>query len=571
MVWSLVPVDSQSGENEYYIFRPGIYKIGRKGCDIIVNKDKGVSRIHSEIIIHTMQRKHSDASKLQIKDCSKYGTFITRNFGPKEKVHESPNKLTVLKEGNLVSFGTSTTTYRFCFVPFVFWLCCNESSQMKNPVEDKVSLIGARAIPYWDEECTHVVVDELVPAKEELLEAIVAKRPFVLSSWIEKKMYGQKCLAAVRNFLPTVSVEGVSAKVVDPKARENCLKEYTFLLEASNSYFSKNKLQQLLENSGAKVFSVEDYHSNSQAPNREDNNRVICVIPNGAADKFMRFNKLSSLLRVNEIDLICAVLSGHLDPALLTSPCVIVSSSCSTDETIVADSDTENETATSDPPVSLLCKKEPFTYDIKADMSMDHISTIPEDVYSVSCEEINKSISTKKAKLDGSETAKLGFVSSVKCENAKTGITAKIEKVDGPGAENMDIIYSQELIVQSQNFPRPTIISERNFKKFRKANIQSGNSFSNLIPFSKYPYKDSEFGNEEVSESMKEEKRRKQMEAVAEDLFNSEKARKTPWGCWFSAGTFQPWLTMVSMFLLSHDDIWLLNIFHTGSPMFWLI
>lgn len=81
----------------------------------------------------------------------------------------------------------------------------------------------------------------------------------------------------------------------------------------------------------------------------------------------------------------------------------------------------------------------------------------------------------------------------------------------------------------------------------------SGNSFNSLVPFSKFPYKcerhcqpfsvlcwclcssskgflssvlcyrDSDYGNEEVAESVKEEKRRKQLEAIAEDLFNSER------------------------------------------------
>ncbi|XP_071723259.1 nibrin homolog [Rutidosis leptorrhynchoides] len=538
MVWGLTPIDSQSGENEYYVFKPGTYKVGRKGCDIIVNKDKGVSRIHAEIKIDTMQRKYSDASKVQIKDCSKYGTFVTRNFGSKEKVQELPNKETTLKEGDLVSFGTSITTYRFCFVPLVFWVCCDKSSQVKNLLEENISLIGAHGIPHWNEECTHVVVDELVPATEELLEAIVSKRPFVLSSWIE--FVAEKSIRteipSCSAFLPMVSIEGVSAKVVDPRARENCLKGYTFLLEAPNSYFYSNKLQRLLETSGAKVFSVESFQSSSQGPKNEDQNRLICVIPNGAADKFAHVAKCSSLLRVNETDIISAVLSGHLDPALLTTPCVIISSSCSTDETIVADSDAENETATSDPPT-----KESFpAYDIKpdissaneikGDISMDHISMVPENASSLMHEESDKS-KTRSQKHAESATTKMDYVCLVKHEDINTSKAAKVQKLDDYGAENMDIIYSQDLIVQNLNL-HPTMISSAvkdnvtDFKRFRKANTQSGNSFNNLIPFSKFPYKDSEYTNEEMAEAMKEEKRRKQMEAVSEDLFNNEKGRR---------------------------------------------
>ena len=38
--------------------------------------------------------------------------------------------------------------------------------------------------------------------------------------------------------------------------------------------------------------------------------------------------------------------------------------------------------------------------------------------------------------------------------------------------------------------------------------------------------RESDNGNEEMAESVKEEKRRKQMEAIAEDLFNNQKVGK---------------------------------------------
>ncbi|GKC02808.1 hypothetical protein Tco_0994418 [Tanacetum coccineum] len=50
-----------------------------------------------------------------------------------------------------------------------------------------------------------------------------------------------------------------------------------------------------------------------------------------------------------------------------------------------------------------------------------------------------------------------------------------------------------------------------------------GNDFHNLVPLSKHPYKGSEYENEEIAQSMKEEKKRKQRENIAEDLFNKTK------------------------------------------------
>lgn len=85
---------------------------------MIVNKDKGVSRVHAEIVIEEMiclehsQKSSNVASKVRIRDCSKYGTFINKNLNSKEKVHDFPDKETMLKDGDLVSFGTGCATYR---------------------------------------------------------------------------------------------------------------------------------------------------------------------------------------------------------------------------------------------------------------------------------------------------------------------------------------------------------------------------------------------------------------------------------------------------------------------------
>uniref|UniRef100_A0A7C9DAY5 DNA helicase n=1 Tax=Opuntia streptacantha TaxID=393608 RepID=A0A7C9DAY5_OPUST len=100
---------------------------------------------------------------------------------------------------------------------------------------------------------------------------------------------------------------------------------------------------------------------------------------------------------------------------------------------------------------------------------------------------------------------------------------------DNPELGNVDIMYSQNLVVRDANpqfsTGNATESGVINFKRFRKTNIQSGNSFTNLVPFSKYPYTDSDY-DKEISEYVKEEKKRKQMEAVAEDLFNTEKGRR---------------------------------------------
>ncbi|MED6204438.1 Mre11 complex subunit Nbs1 [Stylosanthes scabra] len=541
MVWGLFPIDPLSGEDKYYIFKTGTYKVGRKGCDVIITKDKGVSRVHAEIIVNAMnlvnslpnERSHMSPNA-QIKDCSKYGTFISKNNGLKNKVHDLPNKETALDNGDLVSFGTGSATYKFCHVPLMFFICSLD--KVDQSVEEKISSIGAVSARTLSEDCTHVLVDQLMPLNKDIADAVVAKKYCVLKTWLEdfaEKNIGSE-IPSCYSYIPTVSVEGISIKVADPKTRENCLKGYTFLLESVHMYKFGDQLKSLLDVTGAKTVSYEYYCSNSQVSDYGDDNRLVCVIPGVPACKSDRFNKLSSFLRVNEMDLIFAALSGHLDPSILKSPCILVSSSCSTDETVVADSDTEVETATSAHATETLPEGDAVQY-VKTEELDDDSGSMDnkkhEKIEPSSDDVSTRSNDIKQAKAD-SPLDDPSVKSEIHAMSFRDGSgSIRVKKDEGDyGSGNADIIYSQDLVVRDVN--RETSMrtaqnsSVPNFKRFRKGQTQSGNSFENLVPFAKYPYKDSDFGNDEVQESVKEEKQRKKMEAVAEDLFNNEKARK---------------------------------------------
>jgi hypothetical protein len=45
--------------------------------------------------------------------------------------------------------------------------------------------IGAHITDSLTQECTHVLVDQLRLVKEDIVDAIVSKKPIVLDSWIE--------------------------------------------------------------------------------------------------------------------------------------------------------------------------------------------------------------------------------------------------------------------------------------------------------------------------------------------------------------------------------------------------
>ncbi|KAI3699273.1 hypothetical protein L2E82_43476 [Cichorium intybus] len=441
-------------EESYYIFSKGTYKVGRKGCDIIVNKDKGVSRIHAEIIIDAMisidniKKKSSvKSSKIRIKDCSKYGTFIKKPIGSKEKVHEFPNKETTIDDSDLVSFGTGNATYRLEFIPIMFFLCGFEPTRSKE-LQEKISSIGASMTNKWSPNCTHVVLDDNASVNGDIIDAIMSKKHFVNYKWIE--------------------------------------------------YKNKEKLQPLLETFGAKIVHVEEFIPHSQDLEEDENNHVLHVIEEDGS-KCTR--NLGSLNKVTEINLIFATLSGHLDPIVFVSPPVHATSSCSTDETVVADSEPEIEIIS-----------------VSTSSTIQKLESIEDEKEKISVQnEVEETIvrSIDPIKIDN-------YV------NIATNDTKDDEIITQNGIS--DVIFSQDLIIRDTNLlssvPSPTKNQVLDFKRFKKMETQSGNSFHNLVPFSKNPYKGSEYENEGVAESLKEERKRKQTEAIAEDLFNNAKAKK---------------------------------------------
>lgn len=534
-MWGLFPVDPIPGEESYYIFSKGTYKVGRKGCDVIVNKDKGVSRIHAEIVVDEMasmgslQNKSSNSSSIvRIRDCSKYGTFIIKNTGSKEKVHEFPKKETTLKDGDRVSFGTGNATYRFCFVPLTIFVYCSEPFEENQRIHEKILSTGACSTPSWNPDCTHVLVNQFRPLTEELVDAFVAKKPFVHKDWIEV-FAGKNIVTEIpscSSYSPSLVLEGVSIKVADPKSRENCLRGYTFVLEPTHKYKFKEKLSSLLAMVGAKVVSVEEFSTNSQGIGDEDDNKFVFVTPPEPVDKSVPNCKLSYLSRVKERDLICAAFSGHLDPSIIVAAPVVISSSCSTDETVVADSDVEAETAMSVDLSVAIEPSESTKYEMKKEFLTEHAVTRVGSNNITCSSGRGYDTMARKEEVDKPESGNPDINSS----DRDNTITARRDRIDEPESGNPDIIYSQVLIVRDTNLPASDYSSTDNevpnFKCFRKSRTPSGNSFYNLIPFAKFPYKDSDYGSDEVAESVKEEKKRKQMEAIAEDLFNNEKGRK---------------------------------------------
>ncbi|XP_026659719.1 nijmegen breakage syndrome 1 protein isoform X2 [Phoenix dactylifera] len=540
MVWGLIPVDSL------------------RDCDIIVQTDTSVSRVHAEIIVDKMtfiDPSHSGSgtfpSYVRIVDRSRYGTSVNREFGA-EGVRLRKGQEAKLKDGDLVTFGTGNATVRFCFVPFVIFLHCSKPIQANRSLEASISSIGANITCTWSNECTHVLVDESSSITLELIEAILSKKPVVLSDWCEV-LAEQKIrteIPSCTSYIPSLTVDGILVRVVDPKSREKCLAGYTFVMVSSHKYKFGDKFQSLLEVAGAKSFHVDEFCSSSQTSADGESNQVVLVIPGERTNEFDHFRELSSLSRVTEMRLVAAILSGHLESSIIKPPAFIISSSHSTDETIVADSDVEIDTATSDRAAAIFNLQGALRYEhdeiVKEPENREDVRNYKDTQKNVNYslnehEEKNTKVSEDaeetRDRKDKSNCTNYSVISPDKSNTSgpkfeNVGVMKRVDKSEEAVAdrhENSDIMYSQDLIVKNIGTPLPgrsTTDKVANFKCFRKRNTMSGNSFRNLIPFSKDPYLESGCGSNESSEYTREEKKRKQIEAIAEDLFNNEKARK---------------------------------------------
>lgn len=190
---------------------------------------------------------------------------------------------------------------------------------------------------------------------------------------------------------------------------------------------------------------------------------------------------------------------------------VFVSSSCSTDETIVADSDTEGETPTSIHANASGHTKEAFTYDIKGEISTvaksdaevkigtsihassvahtkeainygskQEISVVADsdaEVETATSIHTNAAVRTAEGiKNNSKDEISIGQAASgtghtTQFRQRIDGGTARQGKVDDSEIGNPDVIYSQDLIKRDINvmmsFPS-TKNKVVNFKRFRK-------------------------------------------------------------------------------------------------------
>lgn len=582
MVWELEPLNS-SGASKYYLISQGTYKVGRKDCAVAIQTDKTISRVHAEIIVEAASSWNASqcfssvpSPEIHLKDLSKFGTFVNKEICSKP-VFSLANKETILSNGDLITFGTNNTTFRLNFVPFLFCIPALERLNRKHDLCTVVSSMGAYATEKWMSECTHLVVEDSSPITNDVMEAIMAKKPIVVYDWIQA-MVGQTSLPSeipsCLSFPPTMTLKcgqvSVQVKVADPKRRETCLCGVTFVVGPLHLYHYKEKLQFLLEVAGATVIPFGKRCSSTQKAgvSRE---REVLIIPAEGTKKNLgldsnEFSYIKEIPRLSEDKVVEAVVSGDCSAFTFETP--LCPSSSSTKETVnVADSEDEVEVTTKHQHAKVIdsnktnlsgngvrlspvCKERQVVSDAAEMTRFKPVSGAGSAGLSLPKSSLEESLATRthhqfKRVTDDKEYLIVDGQKEEICHReaakpattleAKTGTEGHImmeEKDVGSETsefQKFDILYNSNLIVRKDWDYRKTNYSSKeatpNFKCFRKKSTMSGNSFNDLIPFGRDPYKEADYGREMV-EFIKEEKKRKEAEALAEDLFNAERVKR---------------------------------------------
>ncbi|KAH9323838.1 hypothetical protein KI387_018477, partial [Taxus chinensis] len=463
------------------------------------------------------------------------------------------------------------------FIPFLFCIPAIKDVDLKNHVHTTVSSIGAYSTEKWKPNCTHLVLEDFSPITNDVLDAVIAKKPIVLYDWILAMMVQASLLSEIPNcssFAPTLTLKqgpiSVPVKIADSKIRETCLSGFTFVVGPSHLYHCKKRLQLLLEVGGAAVVPIAKKCESIQKVEIPTEHEVL-IVPAEDAKKNLgldstKFPYIKKIPRLNEDKVIEAVLSGVFNTSAFKPPLSPISSS-QTEETVdVADSEDEVQVTTSHQYSKVVdsrqtslkhngTKMSPISGEKQSLSDADETTRFKSDsevnsvqfglARSLGESSVNQtglqfrtvtgdkefvSAGRKTLQTCSHEAIELANALEVKAEpNIHTRREERDVSSDTSDFQKPDIIYNKNLIVSKDGDGRNKKFSLKedtpNFKCFRKKNAVSGNSFNDLIPFARDPYKESDYARE-MAEYMKEEKKRKEAEALAEDLFNADRVKR---------------------------------------------
>lgn len=568
MVWILLPTNPSLGSLKYYFTSSGTYKVGRKDCAIIIQTDKTVSRLHAEIKIeHVDSGNFSQEiasipkSRIVLRDLSKFGSFVNKTVGSKP-VFSLPEKAIVLKEEDLITFGTDNCTFRLEYLSLVLHAVPLADKTRRDSLVDATASVGGYNLENWCTECTHLIVEDGSIVTNSVIQAVAERKPVIGTGWIEAlagRSSPSSDFPSISRFIPNMlwktDDDAKSLKIAEPEVRLMAFKGLTFYVGPIYMYTYKELLHRLVEASGGVIVSVADGRKCKVSQESIHQRNEFLIVPSlePKLQRWMTSENLQSILHVpqtSEEKIVAAVLAGQIDSGSFQIPTSSVVSN-SSEETVDAaySEDRDDEIVSSSPVLGQGRKKASKTRASTQENSRlsNHKSVVDNNVRMKTSMMQNDMGSLVTSHIEANRAAKPSLLSNEKFKDirkqsdmnhsGKKVQSMKQVKVDGDPISTMentefskaDVHYCKDLIVcERMDMPKADSSADHsvpNFKHFRKNHGVSGNSFIALVPFAKEPYRESDYAKE-VQEYMQQEKIRKQAESLAEDLFNAEKLKR---------------------------------------------
>ncbi|XP_007946944.1 nibrin [Orycteropus afer afer] len=207
-------------ENEGEPFRllTGVeYIVGRKNCEILIDKDQSISRNHAVLTANFSVMNLSQADEipiLTVKDTSKYGTFVND-----EKIQNCVSQ--TLKTGDRVTFGVFESKFRVEYEPLVACSSCLDVSG-KTALNQAIFQLGGLSVNSWTEECTHLVMTS-VKVTIKTICALICGCPIVKPEYFTeflKAVQSKKQPPQIESFYPPIDEPAIGNSNIDLSGRQ---------------------------------------------------------------------------------------------------------------------------------------------------------------------------------------------------------------------------------------------------------------------------------------------------------------------------------------------------------------
>ncbi|XP_006859321.1 PREDICTED: nibrin [Chrysochloris asiatica] len=216
-MWKLLPSTGPARGEPYRLLTGVEYVVGRKNCEILIDKDQSISRNHAMLTANFPETQLSQIDEipiLTIKDTSKYGTFINE-----EKMQNHVSQ--TLKTGDRVTFGVFESKFRVEYEPLVACSSCLDVSG-KTALSQAIFQLGGLSVNTWTEECTHLIMVS-VKVTIKTICALICGRPIVKPEYFTeflKAVQSKNQLPQIERFYPPIDEPAIGNKNIDLSARQ---------------------------------------------------------------------------------------------------------------------------------------------------------------------------------------------------------------------------------------------------------------------------------------------------------------------------------------------------------------